>query len=163
LYILRLTTNSILLHVKKIGEGVPMSSSEPSFLQYGVDFDAAVRMLEDSSRAMSVFIQCEAALWGFLFMAIPAAAWFATGKVGSVAGKVASTVGGAAGYGLGMKMVMGKGSSSQNAISPLQPTQNSSNSSNYEIGKATQSAFSNLQNKTPNFSEFFKGKGGPKE
>ncbi len=153
LYIQRLITNSILLHVNRIDETSQVLASDPAFLEYGVDFHAAVQMLEDTSRAMSVFLKCESALWGILFMAIPGAAWLASGKIESFGAKaigfVTQSIGSGLGFGIGShyaRKLFGGGINP-----PTPPTPNLSGNSNVNFN-ASDIGANQFQNLTASFS-----------
>ncbi|MBF0206356.1 MAG: hypothetical protein HQK53_05650 [Oligoflexia bacterium] len=79
-YLSRMFSNTIILNANKVGTHVATLSTSPSFLESGVDFSAASKMLEDTSRAMDVFLNCELGIWGSLALLIPAASFFAGGS-----------------------------------------------------------------------------------
>jgi len=78
----------ILIHASHLDETANTLRTNPAFLKIGIDFNAATQMLEDTNRALSVFIDAERALWGVLFLVIPGAAWFASGAVGNISDKM---------------------------------------------------------------------------
>ena len=81
-------SNSILFHTNKIGETARLLESEPGFLANAVSFDAASKIVEDSSRLMNVILNVELGIWIALLALIPAGAWFA----GGIANRMSATV-----------------------------------------------------------------------
>lgn len=96
LYISRTISNSILMWVLKLEELTPKESYSPNYLLHGINFDATSKVLEDSSRMMGVFLQCEMALWGSLFVVIPFSSWL-VGQAGNFVNRMGSSVAGTAG------------------------------------------------------------------
>lgn len=92
----RIISNLILIHALKLKEQVSAISQDANFLTIGVDFYAATKMLDDTSRMMNVFINCENAIWGSLFFIIPAAGWFASGRISNAASAAIGHLGGMA-------------------------------------------------------------------
>lgn len=97
LFISRIITNSILLWSFKIENLSQNMNLYPGFLEMGIDFTAANNMLNDTARAMAVFLQAELGLWGALFLVIPAAGWIAGGKMNNWTHSAGSAVAGMAG------------------------------------------------------------------
>lgn len=96
LYISRTISNSILMWALKLEELAPKETYASNYLLHGVSFDATSKVLEDSSRMMSVFLQCELALWGSLFVVIPFSSWL-VGQAGNFMNRMGSSVAGTAG------------------------------------------------------------------
>ncbi|MGE3611158.1 MAG: hypothetical protein AB7I27_16320 [Bacteriovoracaceae bacterium] len=96
LYISRTISNSILMWVLKLEELTPKESYSPNYLLHGINFEATSKVLEDSSRMMSVFLQCEMALWSSLFVVIPFSSWL-VGQAGNFVNRMGSSVAGTAG------------------------------------------------------------------
>jgi hypothetical protein len=96
LYISRTISNSILIWALKLNELTPKETYASNYLLSGVSFDATSKVLEDTSRMMSVFLQCELALWGSLFVIIPFSSWL-VGQAGNFMNRMGSSVTGTAG------------------------------------------------------------------
>lgn len=97
LYISRIISNSILMWSLKLNEISPAQKYSSGYLLQGVNFEAASKMLEDSSRMMSVFLQCELALWGSLFIIVPFSTWMAGQAASNWIGRLGSTATGTLG------------------------------------------------------------------
>lgn len=85
-------SNSILFHTHKIGETARLLESEPGFLANAVSFEAASRIVEDSSRLMNVILNVELGIWVALLALIPAGAWFAGGIANRMSAAVADSL-----------------------------------------------------------------------
>lgn len=85
-------SNSILFHTNKIGETTKLLESEPGFLANAVSFEAASKIVEDSSRLMNVILNVELGIWVALLALIPAGAWFAGGIANRITASVADTL-----------------------------------------------------------------------
>lgn len=85
-------SNSILFHTNKIGETALLLESEPGFLANAVSFEAASRIVEDSSRLMNVILNVELGIWVALLALIPAGAWFAGGIANRMSAAVADSL-----------------------------------------------------------------------
>lgn len=96
LYISRTISNSILMWALKLEELTPKAEYAPNYLLHGINFEATSKVLEDSSRMMSVFLQCELALWSSLFVIIPFSSWL-VGQAGNFVNRMGSSVAGTAG------------------------------------------------------------------
>lgn len=96
LYISRTISNSILMWALKLEELSPKETYAPNYLLHGISFEATSKVLEDTSRMMSVFLQCELALWGSLFVIIPFSSWL-VGQAGNFMNRMGSSVAGTAG------------------------------------------------------------------
>jgi hypothetical protein len=83
-------SNSVLFYSNKIGELGSLLESEPGFMAIGVNFDAASKIIADSSRMMQVILSVELGVWGALLLLVPAGAWFA----GNIANRLTATVAG---------------------------------------------------------------------
>lgn len=86
--------NIILLHSLKIEENATTLSTDPSYLKFGLDFDAAVRMLDDTGKFLATYVETENALWKSLLVIVPVISWFASGPISKI-GATMSTVMGA--------------------------------------------------------------------
>lgn len=96
LYISRTISNSILMWALKLEELAPKEAYAPNYLLHGINFEATSKVLEDTSRMMSVFLQCELAMWGSLFVIIPFSSWL-VGQAGNFMNRMGSSVAGTAG------------------------------------------------------------------
>lgn len=96
LYISRTISNSILMWALKLEELTPKAEYAPNYLLHGINFEATSKVLEDTSRMMSVFLQCELALWSSLFVVIPFSSWL-VGQAGNFVNRMGSSVAGTAG------------------------------------------------------------------
>jgi hypothetical protein len=83
-------SNSVLFYSNKIGELGSLLDSEPGFMAIGVNFDAASKIIADSSRMMQVVLSVELGIWGAMLLLVPAGAWFA----GNIANRLTATVAG---------------------------------------------------------------------
>jgi hypothetical protein len=81
-------SNSILFHMNKIGETARVLDTEPGYLANAVSFEAASKIVEDSSRLMNVILNVELGIWVALLALIPAGAWFA----GGIANRMSATM-----------------------------------------------------------------------
>lgn len=81
-------SNAILFHTNKIGDTAKLLQSEPGFLAQAVSFEAASKLVDDSSRMMSVILNVELGIWVALLALIPTGAWFA----GSIANRLSASI-----------------------------------------------------------------------
>jgi hypothetical protein len=70
-------SNAILMHTNKLTEVGRLLETEPGFMALGINFDAANKIAEDSSRMMNVFLNVELGIWGALLVMVPAGAYLA--------------------------------------------------------------------------------------
>lgn len=91
LYISRIISNSILMWVLKLDELTPKQEYDSNYLLHGVNFEATANVLGDTSRMMSVFLQCELALWSSLFIIIPFSSWLVGQNASNWLGRMGSS------------------------------------------------------------------------
>jgi hypothetical protein len=83
-------SNAILFHTNKLTDIGRILETEPGFMALGINFDAASKIVEDTSRMMNVILNVELGIWVGLLFLIPGGAWLA----GNVANRVTATVAG---------------------------------------------------------------------
>lgn len=85
--------NIILLHSLKIEETATTLSTDPSYLKFGLDFNAAVRMLDDTGKFLATYVETENALWKSLMVIVPVISWFASGPISKIGANMTNAIG----------------------------------------------------------------------
>jgi len=88
----RSVCNIILLHTLKIEESAVTLSTDPAYLKFGLDFHAAIKMLDDTGKFLATYVETENALWKSLLVIVPVVSWFASGPISRMGASVGSVI-----------------------------------------------------------------------